>query len=363
MSHFGNVKNYGPSSSTSPRRPVRSHGSTSITPSPPAGVAGLVPNPKLKFLDQCREVMRYRQYSRRTIEAYTDWIRRFIVWTGKRHPASMGAMEVRGFLTYLATERNVVAATQNQALNALVFLYREVIGGELEWLGGFTPAKRSARVPTVLTPEEAKAVLANLSGVYRLIGQVLYGSGLRLMEALRLRIKDLDLSRRQIFVRDGKGGRDRVTMLPIRLREPLQDQLRMVREGFEQDRRANVAGVWLPGALDVKLPKAGISWPWQWVFPAHDLSLDPESYIQRRHHVADASMQRAMVQAVRLARLSKRASCHTLRHSFATHLLESGTDIRTVQDLLGHKDVSTTQIYTHVMQKPGIGVRSPLDAG
>ena len=320
-----------------------------------------IPNPKLRFLDQCREVMRFKQFAQRTEESYVDWIRRFIVWSGKRHPREMGTVEVRGFLTHLAAERNVAAATQNQALNALVFLYREVIGGELGWLDGFEPAKRGARLPEVLSRAEVQALLAQLSGTNGLIARLLYGTGLRLLEGLRLRIKDVDFARGMIVVRDGKGGKDRVTMLPESLRGALQAHLHRVRELYDADRAAGVAGVWLPKALAVKYPQAQVEWPWQWVFPSANLSTDPESGQRRRHHVSDAGVQRALKVAAQAAKLARRATPHMLRHSFATHLLEGGTDLRTLQELLGHSHVSTTQIYTHVMARPGLGVRSPLD--
>jgi integron integrase len=324
-------------------------------------VSRFIPNPKLRFLDQCREVLRFKQMAPRTEEAYVDWIRRFIVWSGKRHPREMGAAEVRSFLTHLAVERKVAAATQNQALNGLVFLYREVIGGELGWLEGFEPAKRGARLPEVLSRAEVLAVLRQMTGTQGLIGRLLYGTGLRLLEGLRLRVKDVDFARRQIVVRGGKGDQDRVTMLPEALQEELQAHLHRVRELHEQEVRAGWGRVWLPKALAVKFPRAAQEWGWQWVFPSAEMSVDPETNVRRRHHVSDAGVQRAVKQAAARAGLVKRVSPHVLRHSFATHLLEGGTDIRTLQDLLGHKDVSTTQIYTHVMQKPGIGVKSPLD--
>lgn len=324
-------------------------------------VARFLPNPKLRFLDQCREVLRFKQMARRTEEAYVDWIRRFIVWSGKRHPREMGTAEVRGFLTYLAAERNVAAATQNQALNALVFLYREIVGGELGWLDGFEPAKRGQRLPEVLSRAEAQALLGQLAGTNSLIARLLYGTGLRLLEGLRLRIKDLDFARAQIIVRGGKGDKDRVTMLPEALRGELQAHLLRVREQHERDLAAGLGTVWLPKALAVKYPRAAREWPWQWVFPSAELSMDPESGLRRRHHVSDAGVQRTVKRAAQAAGLARRVTPHVLRHSFATHLLENGTDIRTLQELLGHTDVSTTQIYTHVMQKPGLGVRSPLD--
>ena len=324
-------------------------------------VARYLPNPKLRFLDQCREVLRFKQMAHRTEQSYVDWIRRFIVWSGKRHPREMGTAEVRGFLTHLAAERNVAAATQNQALNALVFLYREVIGGELEWLEGFEPAKRGQRLPEVLSRGEVQAVLGRLSGTQRLIAQLLYGSGMRLMEGLRLRIKDVDFARGQLLVREGKGNKDRVTMLPELLREELKAHLHRVRELHEKDLAAGVGAVWLPKALAVKYPRAPREWAWQWVFPSAELSMDPENGVRRRHHVSDAGVQRAIKAAATAARLERRVTPHVLRHSFATHLLEGGTDIRTVQELLGHSSVATTQIYLHVMKKPGLGVRSPLD--
>ena len=351
-----------------------------VSPAKPLG--RFIPNPKLRFLDQCREVLRYKQMSGRTEESYVDWIRRFIVWAkdnvstphpnplpgrggegGKnwRHPKDMGTDEVRGFLTHLAAERNVAAATQNQALNALVFLYREVIGGELGWLDGFEPAKRGARLPDVLSREEVQSVLREMSGTSGLIARLLYGTGLRLLEGLRLRIKDVDFARNQIIVRSGKGDKDRVTMLPVSLKLELRAHLHRVRELHEKDLELGFGAVWLPKALVVKFPGAAREWGWQWVFPSAEMSVDAESRKRRRHHVSDAGVQRAIKLAAQRAGNTRRVSPHVLRHSFATHLLEGGTDIRTLQDLLGHADVSTTQIYTHVMAKPGIGVRSPLD--
>ena len=331
--------------------------------SSPAGapLGRFIPNPKLRFLDQCREVIRFKRFSPRTEEAYLHWIRRFILWSGKRHPKDMGAVEVNGFLGHLALNERVAASTQNQALNALVFLYGQVLGQELGALGEFERAKRPERMPVVLSREEVRALLDRLEGTQQLIGRLLYGTGLRLLEGLRLRVKDLDFARGQITVRGGKGDKDRLTMLPGMLKESLRAQLHLVRELHEKDLAAGFGEVWLPGALRTKWPKAGREWAWQWVFPSAELSIDPETKVRRRHHVTDAAVQRAIKQAGIAAGLLKRVTPHVLRHSFATHLLESGTDIRTVQDLLGHKDVSTTQIYTHVMAKPGIGVRSPLD--
>lgn len=328
---------------------------------PPLG--RFLPNPKLRFLDQCREVMRFKQFALRTEQAYIDWIRRFILWSGKRHPKAMGTAEVRGFLTHLAAERNVAASTQNQALNALVFLYREVVGGELGWIGEFEPAKRPARLPEVLSRHEAVALLKAMSGTHQLVARLLYGTGMRLLEGLRLRVKDVDFARGQIMVRDGKGMKDRVTMLPDSLREPLRLHLERVRELYCRDLAAGAADVWLPKALAVKYPRASSEWTWQWVFPSAELSTDPRTGRRRRHHISDAGVQGAVKLGAQKAGLQRRVSPHVLRHSFATHLLESGYDIRTVQELLGHKDVSTTMIYTHVMNKPGLAVRSPLDSG
>lgn len=324
-------------------------------------VERFIPNPKLRFLDQCREVMGFKRFSPRTVEAYIHWIRRFIVWSGKRHPKEMGAAEVNGFLGHLALNEQVAASTQNQALNAVVFLYRQVVGRELEELGEFERAERPERMPVVLSREEVRWLLAKLEGTQQLIGRFLYGTGLRLLEGLRIRVKDLDFARGQVIVRGGKGDKDRVTMLPESLKESLRAQLHRVRELHEQDLAAGFGEVWLPGALRAKWPRAGREWAWQWVFPSAELSVDPETKVRRRHHVTDAAVQRAVKRAAAAAGLLKRVSPHVLRHSFATHLLEGGTDIRTVQDLLGHKDVSTTQIYTHVLAKPGLGVRSPLD--
>jgi integron integrase len=335
----------------------------------------LVPNSKLKFLDQCREVMRFKQLSYRTEETYVQWIRRFILFHRKRatvtdtplqkwiwrHPKEMGEVEVRAFLTDLAARRQVSASTQNQSLNALLFLYREVVGVKMEWVDGFEQAKRSRRVPVVLSQGEVRGLLGQLSGTQHLIGQVLYGTGLRLLECLRLRVKDVDFERNQITVHGGKGDKDRVTMLPDKLKLELQRHLEVVRQTWREDVATGQGKVWLPEALRRKYPKAEQEWGWQWVFPSAELSLDPETKVRRRHHVTDAAVQSAIKLAAARAGLVKPATPHTLRHSFATHLLENGYDIRTVQDLLGHKDVTTTQIYTHVMQKPGIGVKSPLD--
>jgi len=273
----------------------------------------------------------------------------------------MGGTEVREFLTHLAVERRVAVATQNQALNALVFLYREVLGRELGELGEFERARRRERVPVVLTRQEVERVLRCTAPKYRLVLQLLYGTGMRLLEGLRLRVKDVDFGQGHIVVRDGKGMKDRVTVLPESLRGLLQAQIARVRNLHEKDLAAGLGRVYLPEALRRKYPHADREWGWQWVFPSSRVAVDPLDGARKRHHLMETAIQRAMKEAVRAAGILKPASCHTLRHSFATHLLEAGYDIRTVQDLLGHKDVTTTQIYTHVMQKPGIGVRSPLD--
>lgn len=290
------------------------------------------------------------------------WVRRYVVFHGKRHPSELGAAEVAAFLTHLAVRGKVAASTQNQALNALVFLYRHVLEQPLpDELDGIVRAKKPARLPVVLTRDEVQRVLSQLEGVYALVGGLLYGSGLRLLEALRLRVKDLDSAPRQLTVRDGKGAKDRVTMLPERLVEPLQAHLRGVRHLHRQDLGAGNGAVHLPGALARKYPSAATAWGWQYVFPAPALAVDPRTGVLRRHHLHESSVQKAVGAAVRRAGIEKRASCHTLRHSFATHLIEAGYDIRTVQELLGHSDVRTTMIYTHVLNRGGRGVRSPLD--
>lgn len=316
-----------------------------------------------RLLDQVRDRIRFKQYSIRTERAYVDWIRQFILFHGKRHPAEMGAAEVEAFLTHLAVAGNVAASTQNQALSALLFLYREVLATDLPWLDGVARAKKPARLPVVLTREEVRATLAHLEGRHWLIASLLYGAGLRLMECLRLRIKDVDFARREIMVRGGKGGRDRVTMLPDTLSDALHGQVQRAGELHRQDVAAGFGWVWLPKALARKYPQAPRELGWQYLFAAAKLSRDPRSGRVGRHHLHEKSLQRAVKQAVRAAGLSKPATCHTFRHSFATHLLESGHDIRTVQELLGHKDVSTTMIYTHVLNRGGRGVTSPLDGG
>jgi len=316
---------------------------------------------KPRLLDHVREVLRRRHYSLRTEQSYVDWIKRFILFHCKRHPAQMGKAEVTVFLTHLAVRRDVAASTQNQALSAILFLYRHVLEQELEWVEAFERPKRPARLPVVLTAAEARAVLGQLEGAKWLMGCLLYGAGLRLMECLRLRVKDVDFGYGQILVRDGKGAKDRVTMLPATLVEPLKAHLERVRALHRRDLEAGYGEVYLPHALERKYPRAPREWPWQYVFPARKLSTDPRSGAVRRHYLDEDVLQRAIKEAARNADVRKPVSCHAFRHSFATHLLENGYDIRTVQELLGHSDVSTTMIYTHVMNKGGRGVRSPLD--
>ncbi len=314
-----------------------------------------------RLFDRVRDAIRTRHYSRRTEEAYIAWIRRYILFHGKRHPAEMGAAEITQFLTSLAVQRNVAAATQNQALSALLFLYREVLGQEVPWLDGIVHAKRPWRLPVVLTREEVRAVLGQLNGVPRLMALLLYGAGLRVVECARLRVKDVDFTSNQIVVRAGKGSRDRVTMLPAAVKADLARHLECARRQYEQDLKRGGGWVELPGALMRKYPNAGREWGWQWVFPATRIYVDRLTCQRRRHHLHETVLQRAVREAGRRARLAKHATCHSFRHSFATHLLEDGHDIRTVQELLGHKDVATTMIYTHVLNRGPAGVRSPAD--
>ncbi len=320
-------------------------------------------DPKPRLLDQVRELIRIRHYSIRTEQAYLQWIRRFILFHGKRHPRDMGAAEVTAFLSDLAIRRNVAASTQNQALNAILFLYREVLKIDLPWLAEVQRAKKPRHLPVVLTRDEVKALLAQLQGTAWLMAALVYGSGLRLLECLRLRVKDIDFHYRQLLIRDAKGQKDRVTLLPQNLLEPLRSHLTRVRMLHERDLREGYGRVHLPHALSSKYPNADREWGWQYVFPSTRRSLDPRSGAERRHHAPEDALQRAVKQAVRKANIIKPASLHTLRHSFATHLLESGYDIRTVQELLGHSDVKTTMIYTHVLNRGGRGVVSPLDTG
>jgi integron integrase len=324
--------------------------SDSITSQPP------------KLLDQVRDRLRLKHYSIRTEQAYIQWVKRYILFHGKRHPAELGKEEAEAFLTSLAVQRNVAASTQSQALSALLFLYREVLGQDLPWLTEVTRAKKPARLPVVLNREEIKTLLEQLDDpLLGLVVRLLYGTGMRLMEVVRLRVKDVDFTRREILVRDGKGAKDRVTMLPTTLTDRLAAHLRVVKAQHAADQEQGKGEVWLPNALAIKYPNAAREWAWQYVFPAAGFSVDPRSGEVRRHHLDEQRVQRAVRMAAQRAGITKPATPHTLRHSFATHLLESGYDIRTVQELLGHSDVSTTMIYTHVLNKGGRGVVSPLD--
>ena len=314
-----------------------------------------------RLLDQVRDAIRRKHYSIRTEEAYVSWIKRFILFHNKRHPREMGAPEIEAFLTHLAVERRVAASTQNQALSAILFLYREVLGIDLDLPLHTVRAKRPRRLPTVLTHDEALRVIAALSGTHQLMTKLLYGAGLRLMECVRLRVKDLDFDQHVIIVRNGKGAKDRVTILPDSLTQPLQEHLQRVRLIHQQDLRAGYGSVYLPYALERKYPNASREWIWQYVFPSDRLSTDPRTSITRRHHIDPSTLQKAVRKAAKLAGITKHVTCHTFRHSFATRLLEQGYDIRTVQELLGHKDVKTTMIYTHVLNRGGVAVRSPLD--
>jgi integron integrase len=314
-----------------------------------------------RLLEEVRDKLRTLHYSYRTEQQYLHWIRRFILFHGRRHPRTMGAPELEAFLTDLAVTRKVSAATQNQALAALLFLYQKVLELELPWLKDVVRAKPSRRLPVVMTHKEVRAVLARLEDEYWLIGSILYGGGLRLQEALQLRVKDVDFELRQLIVRSGKGNKDRVTMLPEVIVEPLQRHLDVVRAQHAQAMKRGHGGVELPYALEKKYPAAPFEWGWQYVFPAKSASRDPRTGSVRRHHVYPDTVQRQVKLAVAAAGIDKPASCHTFRHCFATHLLERGYDIRTVQELLGHKDVKTTQIYTHVMRKGANAVLSPLD--
>ncbi len=322
-----------------------------------------IPNPVQppKLLEQVSAKMRVKHYSLRTEKSYIDWIKRYIWHFDKRHPKDMGAAEVEVFLTHLAVTRNVSASTQNQAKSALLYLYKEVLGIELPWLDNVTQAKVPQRLPVVLTQAEVQAVLSRMDGTMWLIASLLYGSGLRIMEALRLRVKDVDFARREILVREGKGFKDRVTMLPVTLIEPLKAHLLKVQALHAEDLTAGHGEVFMPMALDRKYPSAGRDWAWQYCFPSVKLSVDPLAKKVRRHHADEKTVQRAVKKAVKLAGIVKLATPHTLRHSFATQLLAGGYDIRTVQELLGHSDVATTMIYTHVLNKGGKGVSSPLD--
>ncbi len=316
---------------------------------------------KPRLLEEVRRKIRYKHYSLRTERAYVGWIRRFILDNDKRHPRHLGAVEIERFLTTLAVERRVAASTQNQALSALLFLYREVLVMDLPWMGEVVRAKRPQRIPTVLARSEVQAVLVQMDGRPWLMASLLYGTGMRLMECLRLRVKDVDFARNEITVRNGKGGKDRRTVLPVSLLEPLQREIERAHVLHESDLSAGCGAVHLPHALSRKYPNAAREPGWQYVFPAKSRSVDPRGGAERRHHCDDAVLTRALKRACREVGLVKPVSAHTLRHSFATHMIEAGYDIRTVQELLGHKDVATTQIYTHVLNRGAGGVLSPLD--
>ena len=314
-----------------------------------------------KLLDRVRWHLRVKHYSTRTEKTYVDWIRRYILFHHKRHPNEMSEKEITEFLTHLAVEKRVAASTQNQAFSALLFLYQKVLERKLDFIDSVQRVTRPAKLPVVFTSAEARAVLARLKGDYRLMADLLYGSGLRLTEVFRLRVKDVDFGYNRITVRDGKGLHERMALLPQQLCRPLRAHLERVNELHRQDLARGGGKVYLPFALKRKYPNAERAWIWQYVFPAAKPSLDPHSGEMRRHHVAEKNLQNAVKLAIRAAGIRKAASCHTFRHSFATHLLEDGYDIRTVQELLGHKNVATTMIYTHVLNRPGLHIRSPLD--
>ncbi|MGZ5445023.1 MAG: integron integrase [Thermoanaerobaculia bacterium] len=315
-----------------------------------------------KLLDRMRALLRTRHYSIRTEDAYVQWARRYILFHGKKHPSAMGAGEINAFLSHLAVERDVSASTQMQALCAILFLYRDVLVEEVPWLSELERVPRKQRTPLVLTHAEVKRLLGAMAGTPHLVARLLYGTGMRLLECLRLRVKDLDFETGEVVIRSGKGNKDRTTMLPRVLSVALRHHLEGVRSLHDRDVASGFGRVWLPDALEVKYANAAGTWGWQWVFPAAQRSIDPRSGIERRHHLSEQMIQRAVHEAVRKTGIAKPATPHTLRHSFATHLLASGHDIRTVQELLGHTDVKTTMIYTHVLGLGASGVRSPLDA-
>ncbi len=315
-----------------------------------------------QFLNNVREIIRKKHYSIHTENAYADWTKRFILFHGKRHPQEMGETEISQFLTHLAVDRNVAASTQNQALNALVFLYKQVLKRELGDFGHIERAKKPKNLPTVMSQAETAGVLEIMTGRQAMMAKLLYGCGLRVKECIRLRVKDIDFERNQLMVRSGKGMKDRATMLPDQLKRPLRDHLGQVRMIHDQDIKKGVGEVYLPFALERKYRDAGKDWIWQYVFPSDRISEDPRSGKMRRHHLDESGLRKAVKQAARKAGITKKVGPHTFRHCFATHLLEADYDIRTIQELMGHKDVSTTMIYTHVMNKGGLGVKSPLDA-
>jgi integron integrase len=315
-----------------------------------------------KLLDQVRHTLRRRNYALRTEETYVNWIKRFIFFHNKKHPKEMNTTEIEQFLTHLAVNEHVAPSTQNQALAALLFLYQQVLHQELDRPVDAVRAKKPARLPVVMNKDETNGVIAHLPDPYQLMAQLLYGSGLRLMECVRLRVKDIHFDRCQIIVRSGKGNKDRDTILPDSLHTPLQRQLRYAQTLHQNDLARGYGTVYLPHALERKYPNANREWMWQYVFPSHKLSQDPRTGLIRRHHISEKGLQKAVRKAVRAAQIHKPVSCHTFRHSFATHLLENGYDIRTIQELMGHKSVETTMIYTHVLKRGGLAVRSPLDS-
>ena len=327
---------------------------------------GTPPLQSSRLLDQLRERIRYMHYSLSTEKVYLYWVRFFIRWHGRggqmKHPRTMGAPEIEAFLTMLATERKVSTSTHNQALSALLFLYREVLNMDLPWMDGINRPVAKRRIPSVLTKDEVAGLLAQMEGVTALLARLLYGTGMRLMEGIRLRVKDVDFDRHVIIVREAKGNKDRVVMLPRSMVPGMRVQLLAARAVWEADRQAMLGGVETPHALEQKCPKVGQTWGWFWMFPSPTLSIDPRSGVERRHHLFEERLQRSLKKAVALAGICKPVSVHTLRHSFATHLLQAGTDIRTVQELLGHSDVSTTMIYTHVLKVAAGGTASPLDS-
>ena len=324
---------------------------------PPANPAPAPP----RLLDRLRHHIRTRHYSQRTEEAYVHWVRRYIRFHGRRHPRELDGAHLTAFLSSLAVDRHVAAATQNQALAAVLFLYRVVLEVDLPWLESVIRARRPRRLPVVLTRAEIHALLERLEGVHALMARLMYGTGMRLSECLELRVKDVELVRREVVVRQGKGAKDRITMLPASLVDDMTAHLRCARRTFDTDRESDAPGVEVPYAYARKSPDAGKTWAWHWVFPQDHLSIDPRTGIKRRHHAYGQTFQRALRRAAHVAGIAKPVSSHTLRHSFATHLMEAGYDIRTVQELLGHRDVSTTMIYTHVLNRGGRGVVSPLD--
>lgn len=334
--------------------------SDKLNQSKPVGLSQSKPK---KLLDQYRDHIRLKQYSFRTEKTYTKWVREFILFHNKRHPREMGVPEIKQFITHLVVDRKASASTQNQALSAILFLYRNPLNIELDQAAlEITRPKKGKRVPVVLSVQEARAVIENMTGAYKLMVQIMYGSGLRLMECLRLRVKDMDFENHRILVYDGKGGDDRITMLPDAIAPSLRLHLERVKATHQKDLARGYGAVQMPFALEKKYPNANKQWIWQFIFPASSIFADPETGTMRRHHIHETALQKAIRQATTLAKIEKRVTPHTFRHSFATHLLQNGYDIRTVQELLGHKDVKTTMIYTHVLQRGGLAVKSPLDA-